>query len=120
MPSSRPYSHAPARHMASVPNMTGSEDTPTLAASVIESCAPSRTTEHCKTKLLAHFTPGAKRAPGLTTIAMTVPMTAPGTALPISGTYCPMTVATAATASASASPGAMACSRRAARRGREA
>ena len=56
--------------------MTGSEDTPTLAASAIESCAPSRTTEHCKTKVLAHFTPGAKLAPSLTTIAMTVPMTA--------------------------------------------
>src|SRR6516162_10355358 len=119
-PSSRPYSQAAARQMASVPTMTGSEDTPTLAASAIESCAPSRTTEHCKTKVLAHFTPGAKRAPGLTTIAMTAPMIAPGTALPISGTYCPTTVATAATASASANPGAMACARRAARRGREA
>ena len=85
--------------------MTGSEDTPTLAASAIESCAPSRTTEHCRTKVLAHFTPGARRAPGLTAIAMTAPMTAPGTALPISGTYCPTTVATAATASASANPG---------------
>ena len=119
MPSSRPYSQAAARQMASVPNMTGSEDTPTLAASAIESCAPSRTTEHCKTKVLAHFTPGAKRSPGLTTIAMTAPMTAPGTALPSSGTYCPTIVATAATASASANPGAIACARRAARRGRE-
>jgi hypothetical protein len=31
-PSSRPYSQAAARQMASVPSMTGSEDTPTLAA----------------------------------------------------------------------------------------
>src|SRR5215472_6810090 len=51
---------------------------------------------------------------------MTAPRTAPGTALPISGTYCPTTVAIAATASASANPGTMACARRAARRGREA
>ena len=111
-PSSRPYSHAAPRQTARVPSMTGSEDTPTLAASAIESCAPSRTTEHCRTKVLAHFSPGARRAPGLTAIAMTAPMTAPGTALPTSGTYCPTTVATAATASASARPGAMARARR--------
>ena len=112
MPSSRPYSQAAPRQMASVPSMTGSEETPTRAASAIESWAPSRTTEHCRTKVLAHFRPGARRAPGLTAIAMTAPMTAPGTALPTSGTCCPTTVATAATASASASPGAMACARR--------
>ena len=75
--------------------MTGGEDTPTRAASPIDNCAPSRTTEHCRTKVLAHRCPGARRAPGLSVSAMTAPMTAPGTALPTRGTYCPTTVATA-------------------------
>ena len=92
MPSSRPYSQAAPRQTARVPSMTGSEDTPTRAASPIESWAPSSTTEHCRTNVLAHFRPGARRAPGLIASAMTAPMTAPGTALPTSGTCCPTTV----------------------------
>ena len=104
-PSCLPYNQAAPRQTARVPSMTGSDDTPTRAASPIESCAPSRTTEHCRTKVLAHFSPGARRARGLTAIAMDAPMTAPGTALPTSGTYSPTTVATAATASARVNPG---------------
>ncbi len=111
-PSSRPYSQAAPRQMTRVPSMTGSEDTPTRAASPIDNWAPSSTTEHCSTTVLAHFSPGASRVPGLMAMAMAAPMIAPGTALPTSGTYCPITVAAAATASASARPGAMARARR--------
>ena len=105
MPSIRPYSQAALRQTASVPSITGSDATPTRAASAIESWVPSSTTEHCSRKVLAYLTPGANRSPGLITSAMTAPMTAPGTALPTSGTCWPTTVATAATATASARPG---------------
>src|ERR1700722_13412872 len=105
MPSSLPYSQAALRQTASVPSITGSDVTPTRAASAIESWVPSSTTEHWSRNVLAYLMPGASRAPGLTASAMAAPMMPPGTALPTSGTCCPTTVATAATATASARPG---------------
>ncbi len=65
MPSIRPYSQAALRQTASVPSITGSDATPTRAASAIESWVPSSTTEHCSTNVLAYLTPGASRSPGL-------------------------------------------------------
>ncbi len=105
MPSSLPYSQAALRQTASVPSITGSDARPTRAASAIESWVPSSTTEHCSRNVPAYLMPGASPAPGLIASAITAPITAPGTALPTSGTCCPTTVATAATATASARPG---------------
>src|SRR3984957_7789662 len=105
MPSSLPYSQAALRQTASVPSITGSDATPTRAASAIDRWQPSSTTEHWSRNVLAYWIPGASRAPGLTASAMAAPMMAPGTALPTSGTCWPTTVATAATATASARPG---------------
>lgn len=93
--------------MVSDPSMTGSEDPPTCTIWVSDSWVPSKTTEVCRTVLVEKVIPGLSRAPGLIAAAIATPMMIPVTGPPTIGKNLPNTVATAAMAVASASPGSL-------------